>query len=1173
MESKNLRKLLLIVVVMALAILSLYPIDKTLKPGLDLAGGTVFVYQVDVKPGDDGPTVVDSVIDVLRRRVDPNGVRNLVWRPVAGNRIEIQAPLAPKETTQLRNAFVAARNELFELNLGQGDLDRAVKRQVVPRAEGDADLLERLKVLADAHDVLQAARGAFDEAARQLAEAEDGGQEDVIAAAVTLIEQRGGTEQVASAAYGRARDHVRAWNVSPDDITALTGPVSDWRGLGPRQREDARTTHHAAVEAMVKDHPDRESALRKVAAAFLAYAKVKGPLDDPGDFKALLRGAGVLEFRVAPSPTSVLDLENYRDRLRKRGPQGGGALSYRWMIVDDIVQFADKEADRQGLAADAEGYFQRQGLVGQDYHGRYYLLLGNGRDDSITQRQGGWKLTDARYALDRNQFPAVSFDLNTTGGLLMEAMTTDRVGQPMAIVLDGRVITAPSINQKLSTGVIVTRGGGFSAPDQQYLVNTLNAGTLKARLSREPISETTIGPKLGQDNLDRGMKAAIWALVVVAIFMAGYYLLNGLIADFALLANMALILATMATLQATFTLPGIAGIVLTIGMAVDANVLIFERIREELGGHADLRTAVRVGYQKALITIVDANLTTLITCLILGYTATAEVKGFAVTLGIGIVCTLFTALFCTRVIAELAMEHLKLRSMPMLPILVPSLGRLLRPDINWIGKRYAFFGFSVVLIVIGLVVVVGRGKDLLDIEFRSGTRVAFTLKQGETLALDEVRKRLDDAGGKIGDKGQERMPLLMSKAGPSIVTLGDARMDGSRVLASAFSVACLSQDERAVSDVVKETFADVLDKESPLFFEGAGSPHESVPPINRDVAVPVLYANLGQSIDRSDVHENVADYLGGVIIVLKKITPAASTEAIRIRIDRAWQGIQGEELELSYRPFDVIGLDLAGGQDEAGDSVYSSVAVVVGSGSQVNYAEDAEAFYTNRAGLAARVWELVHGGLRRDTSLDSVSKISPQVSGTMRNRAVVAMILSLLAIVAYIWVRFGSLRYGMAAIVALVHDVVITLGVLAIFGAVHDSTVGRALMLTDFKVNLALVAALLTIIGYSLNDTIVIFDRIRENRGRLAHVSASVLNTSINQTISRTVLTSGTTFLAVLTLYIFGGEGVHGFALAMLIGVIVGTYSSIAIAAPLLLIGGVKASPTEMEPVTAPEPV
>ena len=173
----------------------------------------------------------------------------------------------------------------------------------------------------------------------------------------------------------------------------------------------------------------------------------------------------------------------------------------------------------------------------------------------------------------------------------------------------------------------------------------------------------------------------------------------------------------------------------------------------------------------------------------------------------------------------------------------------------------------------------------------------------------------------------------------------------------------------------------------------------------------------------------------------------------------------------------------------------------------------------------------------------------------MKQQALAAMFLSLLAVVAYIWLRFGSIRYGLAAIAALVHDVCITLGIVAICGMLVDKGIGGALLLTDFKIDLALVAACLTIVGYSLNDTIVVFDRIRENRGRLSRASADVVNTSINQTISRTLLTSGTTLIAVVMLYVLGGPGVHGFAFAMIIGVLVGTYSSIAIASPVLMIG------------------
>ncbi|MEM8737528.1 MAG: protein translocase subunit SecF [Planctomycetota bacterium] len=233
-----------------------------------------------------------------------------------------------------------------------------------------------------------------------------------------------------------------------------------------------------------------------------------------------------------------------------------------------------------------------------------------------------------------------------------------------------------------------------------------------------------------------------------------------------------------------------------------------------------------------------------------------------------------------------------------------------------------------------------------------------------------------------------------------------------------------------------------------------------------------------------------------------------------------------------------------------------------------NYAEDRSRF-TEELGLAATEWDLVRDALQRDTSLASVSNFSSQVSGTMKRQAIVAMALSLLAVVGYIWLRFGSLRYGLAAIAALVHDVSITLGILAICGYLTNIPgFHQALLLDDFKINLALVAALLTIVGYSLNDTIVVFDRIRENRGRLSRATPAIVNDSINQTVSRTVLTSGTTLIAVLTLYVLGGPGVHGFAFAMLIGVMVGTYSSIAIAAPILLIG----DKSEVRVLDDPEP-
>ncbi|MEO1237090.1 MAG: protein translocase subunit SecF, partial [Planctomycetota bacterium] len=690
-------------------------------------------------------------------------------------------------------------------------------------------------------------------------------------------------------------------------------------------------------------------------------------------------------------------------------------------------------------------------------------------------------------------------------------------------------------------------------------------------LSYDPISQKTTGPSLGQDNLEKGLRACITALIVVGIFMALYYLFAGLVADFALVANMVIILGIMSLIEATFTLPGIAGLVLTIGMAVDANVLIFERIREETDNKADLPTAVRLGFGKALSTILDANITTLITCVVLGYTATAEVKGFAVVLGIGILATLFTALFSTRVLIDLYLIVFKAKSLPMLPTLVPGLKALLSPNVNWIGLRKLFLPVSVVLIVAGLTMAFSRGADMLDIEFRSGTEVTFELAEGESLPIDEVRARLAGFAGSAEASAidadvraqierisaeNERIegddtPLptrpdwaLLEEA--QVVTVGEPAADGG---ATGFSVATLIENSSAVSDAVKALFRDELDVTETIDFAGAGLGVGQAKGIVEPVLGGSLYRGaLGRQFSAED--PDVQDFVGGVAVLLEDVSPAVSVEDVSERITRMRR--QPDFELLGSRPFAVFGLERAGTTAD-GEPSYSALAVVVRD-TETNYAEDRSDF-TNAQGLAATEWSLVQAALERDTSLASVSNFSSQVSGTMKQQAIVAMALSLLAVVGYIWLRFGSLRYGLAAIAALVHDVSITLGILAICGTLSAVPGFEALLLDDFKINLALVAALLTIVGYSLNDTIVVFDRIRENRGRLSRATPAIVNDSINQTVSRTVLTSGTTLIAVLTLYVLGGPGVHGFAFAMIVGVLVGTYSSIAIAAPILLVG------------------
>ncbi|NJL32497.1 MAG: protein translocase subunit SecF [Phycisphaerales bacterium] len=299
---------------------------------------------------------------------------------------------------------------------------------------------------------------------------------------------------------------------------------------------------------------------------------------------------------------------------------------------------------------------------------------------------------------------------------------------------------------------------------------------------------------------------------------------------------------------------------------------------------------------------------------------------------------------------------------------------------------------------------------------------------------------------------------------------------------------------------------------------------------------------------------DVSDYLGGSVVVVGDMNPAATLADVTNRINRMRS--QPNYEKLGYRQFEVVGLDPAGQNDvRSGEPLYKSVAVVSKDNS-TSYIENPDTF-GEEGGLAATEWAIVRDALLRDTSLGSITNFSSQVSDTMKQQATVAVILSWIAIALYVWVRFGNLRYGFGAIAALVHDVLIAVGLAAlatyVVGWAPDTAV--LLGLEPFHLNLSMVAAVLTLIGYSVNDTIVTFDRIRENRGRLSWATPQIINDSINQTLSRTILTGGTVFISVLLLYAIGGPGVHNFAFVMLVGTVVGTYSSIVIAAPILLLG------------------
>ena len=559
----------------------------------------------------------------------------------------------------------------------------------------------------------------------------------------------------------------------------------------------------------------------------------------------------------------------------------------------------------------------------------------------------GEYLVNAEVRFDQSRFgqPIVALQFNSKGARKFARITGENVGKRLAILLDGKVKSAPVIKEKIPSGQAVITGR-FSLQEARDLAIVLKAGALPAPLVIE--EERTVGPLLGKDSIDRGIRAIVIGSCAVAIFMVLYYLLAGLVAVFALILNICIILGALGYFGATLTLPGIAGIVLTIGMAVDANVLIYERIREELRLGKTLSASIQAGYKKAFLTIFDANLTTLIAALILFQFGTGPIRGFATTLSIGIIASMFTALFVTRIIYD-TLTTRGLTRLPMLTFFPRT------PNFPFIRFRKLAYILSVSIIALGMFTFVKRGEKNFGIDFTGGVLQEFEFKTG--VNTQKIRDALEEIG--LGDS------LIQNVKGTSRYIIRTYKVESGKVL-------------------------------------------------------EVLGTKFGK--------DNV--------ILLRAESVGA-----------------------------MVGKDL-------------------------------------------------------------------------RKKAFNAITFALIAMCLYISMRF-RFKFAIAAIVALIHDVLVSIG---------------AMSITAREFSLPVIAALLTIVGYSINDTIVVFDRIRENmRLRKKLKFAELVNVSINQTLSRTILTSVTTLLTVLSLFVFGGEVINPFAFVLLVGIIVGTYSSIFVASPIVV--------------------
>ena len=756
--------------------------------------------------------------------------------------------------------------------------------------------------------------------------------------------------------------------------------------------------------------------------------------------------------------------------------------------------------------------FRESNGVKERYTTEEYLVL----VDPIEQQVSGKFLKRAGWAVDpETGGQIVTFSFDTRGAFLFSRLTSrfqPQTGKPrrgLGIVLDRKLYSAPDINNVISDNGQIS--GSFTNEEVRELAGVLNAGALEVPINRKPLSEATVDPTLGEDVRKKGVQAIMFAASCVVVFMLIYYRFAGLVAVICLLLNLVLVLTIMMGINATFTLPGLAGLVLTIGMAVDANVLIFERMREEINRGSSLRVAIQNGFEKAFTTIVDANVTTLITAIILFMIGTDQVKGFAVSLFIGIVVSMFTALYVGRVFFDVAERKGWIKSLNMMSIVGST-------KIDFLSKRTICGMMSGILVVAGLAAFAARGQNNYDIDFTGGTMVTFQLDNAA--ATEDVQgvlkgqftdnftvERLTLAGEDDTSGSKHfRLRTTESDNAENAAESTSAEDRVRKMVYEAFKgqsemkLLMVSMDYTAIEPFLiqeDDTSAEALQYKR---FSGG---HKSTIKLSSEVAAGTISDMLAESVSKISAGDNS-----------KYPEPEAFFEI---------QGIHGS------------------GKDAVGQEVQKFDEVLVRATPDFPM-EDLE---TALASMKAQ--------LDSSPLFDEVNTFASAVASEMKQSAVLAIIISLLAIVAYIWFRFQKITFGLAAVVALVHDVLIVLGLMALASYLSGGAIGNLLLLNDFRINLPMVAAFLTIVGYSLNDTIVVFDRIREVRGKNPNLTDEIVNTSLNQTLSRTLLTSLTTFLVVIILYAIGGEGIHGFAFCLTLGVIVGTYSSIYVASPVLV--------------------
>lgn len=917
--------------------------------------------------------------------------------------------------------------------------------------------------------------------------------------------------------------------------------------------------------------------------------------DELARIKYLISTSGALEFRIAANAhkyQQVIDRAREQQRQEdiqkrswsnivvglvgdKQGPVG------RWVPIkpDSIGQFSNPMFTTRVLDRGSKGQ-EVQLLVVIDQW-------------NVT----GAYLNGASSAIDEMARPAVDFRFNFTGGALFEKLTQFNLPQNnqynyLTIILDGIVQSAPRIQSTISERGQIT--GEFTQQQVDDLAEILTAGGLPASLDPTPLSEQVVSATLGEDTIRAGVTSMLVATMVVVVFMVFYYRFAGLVANIALIMNVLLTVAFMIMFNAAFTLSGLAGLALTVGMAVDANVLIYERMREELSRGATLRMAIRNGFDRASITIIDANITTLITAVVLYMIGTDQIKGFAVTLTVGLLFNLFTAITVSRLIFDVAERNRWISNLKFLQIMSGT-------NYDFIGKRFFCYGLSIVLLSAGLIGVAMRGQDLLNIDFTGGVSVVTVFDKAPAGGIAEVRKKVESAlpeatvqqvnsnefaqgaGYKIVTSDNERshvedalkklFPTELARyrmtvdkieslsgaspAGPGLSPPANSRsgVEPREALEGAgTALAAAEPFSDGITELLDEGDCQVTPSATASATKPAASATAPAPAATPSASPSATAAPKPTASATAPTATPAATAPGVNIPASTPVVPAAVNPLLNLTNSDPFAN--GTLVSLTFSP----PLNHAKVEELTKEAVKEAA-----DSSGFFYEIDAPGF--DRESSAARAdWQLRLAASqdqakevikRLQTALEtapffpSTEVVGAAVAGGAKQQAVIAMVVSLLLVMAYVWFRFQNIAFGVAAIAALLHDVLFTVGCLALSKWLAPY-LGFALV-DPFKIDLTIIAAILTIIGYSINDTIVIFDRIREVRGKSPTMSGDLINTCLNQTLSRTILTSMTVFLVVLILYIWGGPGIHGFAFALVVGTISGTYSTIYVASPLLL--------------------